>query len=200
MKNVLSLLVCALFATSTFAQSADALKIGSSIPMSDVKMKSVIGKEVSIKDEMKKNGVLVMFSCNTCPYVVKYQGRTLETIKEAAKRNIGVIIVNSNEEYRAEADSYNAMKAYAKKQGYTVPYVVDTKSALADAFGATRTPECYLFDATGKLVYHGAIDDNQDAAHVGRKHLFTAINETLAGKEIAMKETRSIGCMIKRAE
>ena len=200
MKNVLSLVVCAMFATTVFAQSPDALKIGSSIPMADVKMKSVSGKEVSIKDEMKKNGVLVMFSCNTCPYVVRYQGRTLETIKEAAKRNIGMVIVNSNEEYRTDADSYDAMKAYAKKQGYTAPYVVDPKSALADAFGATRTPECYLFDAAGKLIYHGAIDDNQNAAQVGRKHLFTAIGETLSGKEIAMKETRSIGCTIKRAE
>ena len=200
MKNVLSLVVCAMFATTVFAQFPDALKIGSSIPMSGVKMKSVSGKEVSIKDEMKKNGVLVMFSCNTCPYVVKYQSRILETIKEAAKRNIGMVIVNSNEEYRTDADSYDAMKAYGKKQGYTVPYVVDPKSALADAFGATRTPECYLFDASGKLIYHGAIDDNQNAAKVGRKHLFTAIGESLSGKEVAMKETRSIGCMIKRAE
>ena len=200
MKYVLYLVVCAMFATTGFAQSPDALKIGSSIPMADVKMKSVKGKEVSVKDEMKKNGVLVMFSCNTCPYVVKYQSRILETIKEAAKRNIGMLIVNSNEEYRTDADSYDAMKTYAKKQGFIVPYVVDPKSALADAFGATRTPECYLFDASGKLIYHGAIDDNQNAAQVGRKHLFTAIGESLSGKEIAMKETRSIGCMIKRAE
>ena len=92
------------------------------------------------------------------------------------------------------------MKLYAKKQGYTVPYVLDSKSALADAFGATRTPECYLFDASGKLIYHGAIDDNATASQVGRKHLFTAIDESLAGKEVSVKETRSIGCMIKRAD
>lgn len=201
MKTILSLVVCSLFATTiVFAQSSDALKIGSSIPMSNVKMKSVSGKDVSIQDEMKKNGVLVMFSCNTCPFVVKYQGRTQQTIREAAKRNIGVVIVNSNEEYRNEADSYDAMKSYAKKQGYTVPYLADAKSALADAFGATRTPECYLFNGAGKLIYHGAIDDNQDVTKVGRKHLFTAISESLEGKDIAMKETRSIGCMIKRAE
>lgn len=200
MKKLLSPAIFTLLASTLFAQMPGALKIGSSIPMAEVKMKSVNGKELSIKDQMKKNGVLVMFSCNTCPYVIKYQSRILETIKETAKRNIGMIVVNSNEEYRNEADSYDAMKTYSKKQGYTVPYVVDTKSALADAFGATRTPECFLFDANGKLIYHGAIDDNQNALEVTRKHLFTAIGENLEGKDITMKETRSIGCMIKRAD
>ena len=200
MKIITSLLITLFSATVVVGQIPAVLSIGSAIPMSDVKMKSVSGKQVTIKDALKKNGVLVMFSCNTCPYVVKYQTRTLETIKEAEKRNIGVVIVNSNEEYRTDADSYDAMKLYAKKQGYTVPYVLDSKSALADAFGATRTPECYLFDASGKLIYHGAIDDNATASQVGRKHLFTAIDESLAGKEVSVKETRSIGCMIKRAD
>ena len=110
-------------------------------------MKFTDGKELSIKDVTKKNGVLVMFSCNTCPYVKKYQSRTAEALKEAAKNKIGVIIINSNEEYRTDEDSYAAMTSYAKAQKYTAPYVVDTKSALADAFGATRTPECFLFNA-----------------------------------------------------
>lgn len=194
--SILSLLVSSVI----FAQIPAALSIGSSIPKSEVKMKSVSGKQIAIKDAMKKNGVLVMFSCNTCPYVIKYQSRTTEILKEAEKNNIGTIIINSNEEYRNDADSYDAMKTYAKKQGYTSPYVIDEKSVVADAFGATRTPECYLFSADGKLIYHGAIDDNATATMVGRKHLLTAITENVAGKEITVKETRSIGCMIKRAE
>ena len=200
MKTILSLLMYAFTVSTAMAQVSGALAIGASIPLADTKLKAGSGQEVSIKDEMKKNGVLVMFSCNTCPYVVKYQSRTLEISKEATRRNIGVIIINSNEENRSDEDSYNAMKAYAKKQGYTVPYVVDTKSVLADAFGATRTPECFLFNADGKLIYHGAIDDNQNAAQVGRKHLLTAIDESLASKQISINETRSIGCMIKRLE
>ena len=200
MKKLLSVLLFAMFANIVMAQAPRTLAIGSPIPMADVKMKSVSGTEVSINEEMKKNGVLVIFSCNTCPYVVKYQSRTIETLKEAAKRNIGVVILNSNEEYRTEADSYDAMKVYAKKQAYTVPYLVDSKSALADAFGATRTPECFLFNASGKLIYHGAIDDNATASAVGRKHLSLAINETVAGKDVSVKEAKSIGCMIKRAE
>ncbi len=198
MKKLLAALLV-IATCSLSAQENKPLQIGASIPMADTKMKSVSGKEVSIKDAMKKNGVLVMFSCNTCPYVVKYQSRTADAIKEVKKNNIGIIIVNSNEEYRGEADSYSAMQAYAKEHGYKdVNYVVDEKSALADAFDANRTPECFLFDSKGKLVYHGAIDDNQNIAQVSRKHLSMAISEMVGGKEVSMKETRSIGCMIKR--
>ena len=200
MKIIITFLITLFFANVVSGQIPAVLTIGSNIPMSDIKMKSVNGKQLTIKDELKKNGLLVMFSCNTCPYVLKYQARTLEIIKEAEKKNIGVVIVNSNEEYRTDADSYDAMKAYSKKQGYTVSYLLDSKSALADAFGATRTPECYLFDASGKLIYHGAIDDNATASLVGRKHLFSAMDESFAGKEISVKETRSMGCMIKRAD
>ena len=200
MKIIITFLITLFFANVVSGQIPAVLTIGSNIPMSDIKMKSVNGKQLNIKDEFKKNGLLVMFSCNTCPYVLKYQARTLQIIKEAEKKNIGVVIVNSNEEYRTDADSYDAMKAYSKKQGYTVSYLLDSKSALADAFGATRTPECYLFDASGKLIYHGAIDDNATASLVGRKHLFSAIDESFAGKEISVKETRSMGCMIKRAD
>jgi len=200
MKRLITLVTLLVTSLSVPAQAPGSLAIGAAIPLSDVKMKSVDGKEFSIKDVVKKNGVLVMFSCNTCPYVVKYQQRTLDVVKDAAKKNIGVIIINSNEEYRNNEDSYDAMKAYAKVQGYTVPYVVDTQSKLADAFGATRTPECFLFDATGKLVYHGAIDDNQDKTQIGRRHLSVAMNEVIDGKEVSTKETRSIGCMIKRLE
>ncbi|MEI2737605.1 MAG: hypothetical protein V9F01_02335 [Chitinophagaceae bacterium] len=72
---------------------------------------------------------------------------------------------------------------------------------LADAFGANRTPECFLFDGEGKLVYHGAIDDNpSDASAVSRKHLVAAIDEINAGKEVSVKESRSVGCTIKRIQ
>jgi hypothetical protein len=91
------------------------------------------------------------------------------------------------------------MKAYAKSQGYKWHYVVDEKSAVADAFGANRTPETFLFNAEGKLVYHGAIDDNpQDAGSVSRKHLKEAIDETVNGKTVSVQTSRSVGCTIKR--
>ncbi|MEI9810678.1 MAG: redoxin family protein [Bacteroidota bacterium] len=112
---------------------------------------------------------------------------------------IGVVLLNSNEAYRDKGDSYDDMKEYAKKLNYKWNYVVDEKSAMADAFGATRTPEVFLFDKSGKLVYHGAIDDNANGAdEVTRKHLSIAIDELGAGKDVSTKQTKSVGCGIKR--
>jgi len=142
-----------------------------------------------------------MFSCNTCPVVMKYQSRTLEAAKLAASKDIGIILLNPNEATRGSGDSYTDMQEYAKQQGYNFNYVVDNNSAMADVFGATRTPEVFLFDKAGKLVYHGAIDDNQNGAdQVTRKHLDIAINEMLAGKPIETATTRSVGCTIKRVK
>ena len=177
----------------------DPLPIGSVLPQASVKMKDTNGKEISLKDASNKKGLLVMFSCNTCPYVIKNQERTNAICSYALKNEIGVILVNSNEAQRSDEDSYEAMKSYAVKQGYKWHYVVDNNSAIANAFGANRTPECFLFDGTDKLVYHGAIDDNPtDPGKVTREHLKTAINEMTAGKDVTVKESRSAGCTIKR--
>ena len=177
----------------------DPLPIGSPIPNPEAKMKDVSGKEVTLKDAKTKKGLLVMFSCNTCPYVIKNQERTLEACQTAMEKGIGVAILNSNEAQRDEADSFESMLEYAKQQGYKWHYLVDKNSSQANAFGANRTPECFLFNGEGKLVYHGAIDDNpSDPGSVGRKHLVVAIDEMNAGKEVTVKESRSVGCSIKR--
>jgi len=177
----------------------DPLQIGSTMPKADLKMQDISGKNIAMKDVKKENGVLVMFSCNTCPYVVKNQERTISISQYATKNNIGVIILNSNEAYRGEDDSFDAMKAYAKEQNYKWNYVVDKNHEVADAFGANRTPECFLFDKNLKLVYHGAIDDSpSDVTAVKRIHLQEAINELVTGKDISVKESRSVGCTIKR--
>ncbi|MEQ1678017.1 MAG: thioredoxin family protein [Chitinophagaceae bacterium] len=179
--------------------TSDPLPIGAPIPSPDAKMKDISGKEISLKEAKTTKGLLVMFSCNTCPYVVKNQSRTYEACKYAEGYGIGVAILNSNEAKRGDDDSFEDMKAYAKTQGYNWYYLVDQNSALADAFGANRTPECFLFNGEGKLVYHGAIDDNpSDASAVNRKHLVEAIQELNAGKEVSVKESRSVGCSIKR--
>jgi thioredoxin-related protein len=179
--------------------SIEPLPLGAPIPNTEIKMKDVSGKTVSLKDAKTDKGLLVMFSCNTCPYVVKNQSRTKEVCNYAGENGIGVAIINSNEANRGSADSYDAMKEYAKNQGYNWLYLVDEKSAIADAFGANRTPECFLFDNSGKLVYHGAIDDNpSDADAVERKHLISAMDEMKNGKEVSVKKSKSVGCGIKR--
>jgi thioredoxin-related protein len=174
------------------------LPIGADMPKSDVKMKDISGTDVTLKEAKNKNGLLVMFSCNTCPYVIKNQQRTKEIGEYALKNQIGVVLINSNAAQRDGDDSFEAMKQYARTQGYNWYYVVDEKNVLADAFGANRTPENFLFNKEDKLVYHGAIDDNPDAEAVTRKHLREAIDELLNGKDIRVKTSRSVGCAIKR--
>ncbi len=200
MKKILfAALPLAVVSMLTFQRVVDPLPIGAALPKPEVKMKDITGKEVSFKDAMKKNGLLIMFSCNTCPVVKKYQSRTLEVSKHAAANDIGVILLNSNEATRDEGDSFEEMKQYAKGQGYSFNYVLDNNSTMADAFGANRTPEVFLFNKDSKLAYHGAIDDNPNSPdRASRKHAIIAIDEMVAGKDLSMKETRSVGCTIKR--
>ena len=201
MKNFLKA-AAAICLIALFAFNAPGpLPIGAAMPKADVKMLDVSGKQYSMKDALGKHGVLVMFSCNTCPYVIKNQQRTNEIAAYAKKMDVGFIIVNSNEAQRSSEDAPDAMKAYAKEQHYTWNYVVDKNSEIADAFGANRTPECYLFNKSLTLVYHGAIDDSPaDEKTITRHHLHEAIDELVAGKEITVKESRSVGCSIKRAQ
>lgn len=181
-------------------QNIKSIEIGSAVPMQGVEMKAVDGSTTSLDKTMTGKGLLVMFSCNTCPYVIKSQTRTKEMMAYALKNGIGMIIINSNEARRGDDDSYKAMTAYAKEQGYKVPYVIDDKSVVADAFGATRTPETFLFDANGKLVYKGAMEDNPTNPSESKElFLKEAIDNMMAGKSIEPNATKSIGCTIKRA-
>jgi hypothetical protein len=183
----------------SFTTHSGSLPIGAKIPKSDARLMDVSGKEISLQEVKQPNGLLVMFSCNTCPYVIRNQARTKEVCLYANEHKIGAVLLNSNEADRGEGNSYDAMKSYARQQGYQWYYALDHNGELAAAFGASRTPECYLFDKEGKLVYHGAIDDSPgDPGGIRRHHLREAIDEMVAGKEITVKETRSVGCSIRR--
>jgi peroxiredoxin len=196
---LLTIFAVSTIAITSYAQNQTPISLDAPAPKAELKMKDISGKQITLKDVAGKNGLLVMFSCNTCPYVIKNQERTKAICEYAMKNGFGVVIINSNEDLRDGDDSYESMKTYAKSQGYKWSYVVDKNSEVANAFGATRTPEIFLFNNVNKLVYHGAIDDNpSDAANVKREHLKEALNDLKAGKEISVKESKSVGCSIKR--
>jgi hypothetical protein len=201
MKKLFSLLVLApALGLLSFTNSSDSLPIGSMLPKADIQVRDVSGKIITLGQAKGAEGLLVMFSCNTCPYVIRNQSRTREVCGYARDRKIGVVLLNANAGDRNGGNSFEEMQAYARAQSYTWYYALDDKSVLADAFGARRTPECFLFDKDGKLVYHGAIDDSPgDPNQVKRHHLQIAIDEMLGGKEVSVKETRSLGCSISRA-
>ncbi len=198
---VTTLLIACAFLLSFINNNANTeLGLSAPIPMAEEKMQDVSGKSISLNDTKTAKGLLVIFSCNTCPYVKLSETRIKEITDNCKKQGIGCVIVNSNEAQRSEADSFEEMLKYATIQKYTCNYVVDANSKLADAFGATRTPQCFLFDAKG-LIYKGAIDDNvKDVKLAKAFYLKDAIDALLKGDKPKMQETKSIGCTIKRVE
>jgi peroxiredoxin len=135
MKIVTAFAVMTVAAATTFA---DGLKLGDKAPASDVKMKNVDGKELAIADVAGKNGTLVIFSCNHCPFVKAWEARTTEIGNAYLEKGVGVIQINSNDP-SAAGDTYEAMQARAKERGFKFPYVVDATSDVARAFGASRS-------------------------------------------------------------
>lgn len=197
----LSLCFLVLFSITSLlsAQQKEELAIGSTIPMASYEMVGTDGKVYTLERVKKDNGLLVVFSCNTCPYVLAWQDRYNPLAAFCEKNGVGMLAVNPNEAYRDGDDSPEAMKAHAEKNDYQFPYVIDTNHQLADVMGATRTPHIYLFNAEGVLVYRGAIDDNyRDAEKVEQKYLEEAIQAMVSGQEIAKKTSKSLGCSIKR--
>lgn len=182
------------------AGNKNDLQIGDTAPMTSKKMKDISGKDMSLADAKMDNGLLVIFSCNTCPYVIAWEDQYNPLYDMGKKNDIGVVLINSNEAKRKGDDSMEMMKSHASDLDYKMPYLVDTNSKLADAFGANTTPHIYLFDGDMKLVYKGAINDKFESSDKTAKNFYLeeAMKALSAGKEIKVKETQNRGCSIKR--
>ncbi|NQU85374.1 MAG: redoxin domain-containing protein [Mariniphaga sp.] len=196
-------LIIGLFVFATFAVTAGEkvgkLEVGDKAVMTNVKMKSVTGTSVSLSDVSGKNGTLVIFSCNSCPFVLRWEDRYPGLKEYAAKNGIGMIVLNSNYQNRDGADSFTAMVDHADEKGYNFDYVLDKESQIANAFGGQTTPHVFLFDGDMELVYKGLIDDNSaSAADVKKDYLNDALASLGQGKEVAIAETPPQGCSIKR--
>jgi hypothetical protein len=207
----LSAFMAAVFFTFSFttnpANDIESLAIGAAAPKTDLKMSDISGKAYSLSDLKKENGLLVIFSCNGCPFVVGaegygegWEGRYPELQKLADEKKIGMVLVNSNEAKRDKGDNLEDMKARAKEHGFgSSKYVYDKNSELANAFGARTTPHVFLFDKNMKLIYKGAIDDNNESASkVTKTYLKDAMQSAAAGKAVSVSESKPVGCSIKR--
>ena len=180
--------------------------IGETVPMPNAPMMGVDGQQHTLTSLKGENGLLVVFSCNTCPFVVGngtktegWEGRYNGLSELAESLNIGMVLVNSNEAKREGDDSLVAMKRHATEAGYTMPYVMDEGSKLANACGARTTPHVYLYDKDMTLAYRGSIDDNVNrAGEVEEHYLSVAMTRMAEGKKIKTQETKAVGCSIKR--
>jgi len=189
-------LVLGLHASATSA--AGPLAIGATMPMTDAKLKNVDGTEQTLAGVKQAAGTLVVFTCNHCPFAKRWESRIVELGNTYAAKGIGVIAINANDPKAYPEDEFDVMVKRAKERGMQFPYVVDATSNVARAFGATKTPEAFLFDKSGKLVYHGAIDDNgEEPSKVENAYLKNALETVSQGQDVLVKETKSIGCGIK---
>lgn len=183
------------------------LKVGKKMPLSDVKMTNIDDKQYSLSELKGEKGLVVIFSCNTCPFVVggeNFPGweKDYNRIHEQAKKaGFEVVLVNSNEAKRENDDSLDKMKERAKAQNYAMKYLVDSNSAIADAFGAKTTPHVYVFDAMDKLLYKGSIDNSWDNQRTqDEAYLTTILDELAKGEKASHKDTPPRGCSIKRVK
>lgn len=176
--------------------ATDKLKIGSIMP--DFKLPAADGKKYSSKDWGDNEALIVIFSCNHCPYVQAYEERIKQIDKKYGEKNVKLFAINSNDPSKYEDDSFEGMVKRAHERNFKFPYLRDEDQTIARSYGATHTPEVFLFDKERKLIYHGKIDDNwKEPEKVQNRYLENAIDEFLSGEEISVPETYSIGCTIK---
>jgi peroxiredoxin len=158
----------------------------------------VDGRKYSLGTFKDAKILIVVFSCNHCPYVQAYEDRMMAFHREFAGKGIAFVAINSNEIEHYPEDSFEEMVKRAKKRGFLFPYLRDEDQSVATAYGATHTPEFFVFDAERKLRYHGRFDDNwQEPSQVKNKYVREAVEVLLVGGSVTLPETFSIGCTIK---
>ena len=175
--------------------ATETLKLGSAIPRFE--LMGINNKIYNESFYKNKKGLVIVFSCNHCPYVQAYEKRLIG-LQDKYKNDVQILAINANDEIKYPEDSFEQMKLRAKKIGFNFPYLHDKTQEVAKSFDATHTPEIFLFDKSKNLVFHGKIDDNwQDETLVKNRYLENAIIELLNEQEISVPETFTIGCTIK---
>lgn len=172
------------------------LSLGDKAP--DFTLPGVDGKDWSLADFADKPYLVVVFSCNHCPYVIGSEDRMIALHDDYAGRGVAMVAINSNETDNHPTDDFEHMVARAREKGFAFPYLRDESQDIARAYGALRTPHFYLFDAARQLRYTGRMDDNprqpgQETTH----ELRDALDALLAGEDPPVAVTNPIGCNVK---
>ena len=196
-----SIAAVVLIALYSFAP-AGGYQIGDQV--ADFALKNVDGKMISLAGYPAEKGVIVIFTCNHCPFAKKYEQRIIDLNQKYASKGYPVIAISPNDPKIVEEDSYENMQKRAKEMKYAFPYVLDESQNVAKAFGATKTPHVFIVSKEGgKMVlkYMGAIDDNvDDAWAVKNRYATDALDALLSGKAVTTTSTKSVGCGIKWRE
>jgi peroxiredoxin len=171
------------------------LTIGTEAPQFD--LPGVDGENHSLDDYADAQVLVLIQSCNHCPYVQAWEGRMIELQREYGDRGVRLVAINSNDAGTHPEDSFDEMKARAERQGFNFDYLYDESQEIARALGSQRTPEVFVFDRDRRLVYHGAIDDSRDEDAVTQRYLRDALVAVLEGLESDVRDTPPVGCTVK---
>jgi peroxiredoxin len=178
---------------------AGGVKVGDKAPKFD--LENVDGSIVALDDYADKKGVILIFTCNHCPYSIAYEDRIIALDKKYGPKGYPVVAINPNDPAVQPGDSFDEMKKRAKAKNFPFPYLFDDGQEVYPKYGASRTPHVFLLQKTGnefEVAYIGAIDDNyQDADAVEEQYLADAIEALLAGNKPDPDFTKAIGCTIK---
>ncbi len=192
-------LIAFISVTPAFTTKASGYTVGDKA--ADFKLKNTDGKMVSMADYKTSKGIILVFTCNHCPFAKKYESRIMNLDKMFRPKGYPVVAISPNDTAQVPEDSYENMQSRAKERGYTFPYLLDVTQATAMTYGATKTPHVFVLQNTkdGFIVkYIGAIDDNSDdESAVKEKYVENAVNNILSGKPVSPDNTKAIGCGIK---
>jgi peroxiredoxin len=158
----------------------------------------VHGKMHSLDSFADAKVLVVVFTCNHCPYAQASEDRLIQLQKEYEHRGVRFVAINPNDDEKYPDDSFEKMKERAASKGFNFPYLRDETQAIARAYDAACTPDIFVFDKDRKLIYNGRIDDNwQHPDQVTRHDLREVLDAALEGREVDFEHVPSMGCSIK---
>jgi peroxiredoxin len=171
--------------------TVSALALGEHAP--DFELKAPDGRTYALASFEDSRALCLIFLANHCPYVASWEDRIVAIAGEYAGRGVAFAGISSNDVARFPQDGPDAMAA----KDYPFPYLHDADQSAARAYGATRTPEVFLFDNDRLLRYHGAVDSDWEDGADAEPYLRQALDEILTGRDVSVPETRPLGCTIK---